>query len=108
MIEAKEAKGNHKPGKPGKWLTNAAYNAVLAYDEVVKAAEEKGTLKAPETGDIKKPVEIVSSEVIGGDKGPELISFTVKGTFQMAGLDQGAQNAKPGKKPAPAKRGKLG
>jgi len=67
-----------------------------------------GNLEA--THYFKKPVEIVSSEVIGGDKdkGPELISFTVKGTFQMAGIDQGAQNAKPGKKPAPAKRGKLG
>jgi TolA-binding protein len=58
LLEAKDAKGNPKPGKPGKWLTNAAYNAVLAYDEVVKAAEEKGALKPPETGDIKKPVEI--------------------------------------------------
>jgi len=67
-----------------------------------------GNLEA--THYFKKPVEIVSSEVISGDKGgPELISFTVKGTFQMAGLDQGAQNAKPGKKPAAAaKRGKLG
>lgn len=57
-LEAKDAKGNPKPGKPGKWLANAAYNAVLAYDEVVKAAEEKGALKAPETGDIKKKIAI--------------------------------------------------
>lgn len=58
LLEAKDDKGNPKPGKPGKWLANASYNAVLAYDEVVKAAEEKGALKPPETGDIKKPVEI--------------------------------------------------
>jgi TolA-binding protein len=58
VLEAKDDKGNPKPGKPGKWLANAAYNAVLAYDEVVKAAEEKGTLKAPETGDIKKKIAI--------------------------------------------------
>ena len=54
LLDAKDAKGNPKPGKPGKWLANAAYNAVLAYDEVVKAAEEKGALKPPDTGDIKK------------------------------------------------------
>ena len=50
--------GNPKPGKPGKWLTNAAYNAVLAYDEVVKAAEEKGALKPPDTSDMKKKIAI--------------------------------------------------
>jgi TolA-binding protein len=58
QLDAKDDKGNPKPGKPGKWLTNAAYNAVLAYDEVVKAAEEKGAVKAPEVADIKKPVTI--------------------------------------------------
>lgn len=58
LLDAKDAKGNPKPGKPGKWLTNASYNAVLAYDEVVKAAEEKGALKPPETGDIKKAIAI--------------------------------------------------
>lgn len=58
VLEAKDEKGNPKPGKPGKWLTNAAYNAVLAYDEVVKAAEEKGTLKGPDTSDSKKKVAI--------------------------------------------------
>jgi len=58
LLDAKDAKGNPKPGKPGKWLTNAAYNAVLAYDEVVKAAEEKGTLKPPDISDMKKKVAI--------------------------------------------------
>src|SRR5690242_21243262 len=37
-----DEQGNPKPGKPGKWLNNAAYNAVLAYDEMVKDAEAKG------------------------------------------------------------------
>jgi len=45
----KDDKGNVKPSKPGKWLINAAYNAVLAYDEVVKKAETSGQLKG-ETG----------------------------------------------------------
>jgi TolA-binding protein len=61
LLEAKDDKGAPKPGKPGKWLPNAAYNAILAYDEVVKAAEEKtpaAATKAPEAGDIKKKVAI--------------------------------------------------
>ena len=66
-----------------------------------------GNLEA--THYFKKPVEIVSSEVVKGEKdGPELISFTVKGTFQMSGIDQPAAAAKGGKKPAPAKRGARG
>ncbi len=58
VLEAKDDQGNLKPGKPGKWLTNAAYNAVLAYDEVVKAAEERGTLKDPAGADAKKKLAI--------------------------------------------------
>jgi type IV pilus assembly protein PilN len=35
-----------------------------------------------------RPVEIVESEVVRGTTdGPELIEFTIKGKFQMAGLD---------------------
>ncbi|MDY7229814.1 tetratricopeptide repeat protein [Hyalangium rubrum] len=58
ILDAKDEKGNPKPGKPGKWLPNAAYNAVLAYDEVVKTAEEKGTLKPPAIGDAKQKLAI--------------------------------------------------
>ena len=47
-----------KPQKPGRWLTHAAYNAVLAYDEVIKKAEERGELKSPDAGDLKKSLEI--------------------------------------------------
>ena len=66
-----------------------------------------GNLEA--THYFKKPVEIVSSEVVKGEKdGPEQISFTVKGTFQMSGIDQPAAAAKGGKKPAQAKRGARG
>ncbi|MCY1002430.1 tetratricopeptide repeat protein [Myxococcus sp. MISCRS1] len=46
VLEAKDDKGKPKPGKPGKWLQNAAYNAVLAYDEVVKTAESRGEAKS--------------------------------------------------------------
>ena len=35
-----------------------------------------------------RPVEIVESTVVPGDaKTPDLISFTIRGTFQMAGID---------------------
>jgi type IV pilus assembly protein PilN len=45
-----------------------------------------------------RPVEIVESEVVSGQKdGPGLIDFTIKGKFQMAGIEQPA--------PATTKRG---
>ncbi|HYB93966.1 MAG TPA: PilN domain-containing protein [Vicinamibacterales bacterium] len=35
-----------------------------------------------------RPVEIIESSVVpGSDKGPDLIQFTIRGTFQMAGID---------------------
>jgi type IV pilus assembly protein PilN len=65
-----------------------------------------GNLEA--TRYFKRPVEILSSAVIdakGKETGPELIEFTVKGTFQMAGIDPPA----PAKgKKGPAKGGKVG
>jgi Tfp pilus assembly protein PilN len=37
----------------------------------------------------KRPVEILSSEVVSGQNGmPDLIQFTIRGSFQMAGIDQ--------------------
>jgi type IV pilus assembly protein PilN len=52
----------------------------------------------------QRPVEIVESEVVAGQKdGPELINFTVKGRFQMAGIEQPAPtkgNAKGARKGA--------
>ncbi|MCP3143673.1 tetratricopeptide repeat protein [Pyxidicoccus xibeiensis] len=59
VLEAKDDKGKAKPGKPGKWLQNAAYNAVLAYDEVVKAGEARGEGKSEAVGsDITKKAAI--------------------------------------------------
>jgi type IV pilus assembly protein PilN len=50
-----------------------------------------------------RPVEIVTSEVVAGTQNsPELIRFTVKGTFQMAGLPVPAP---PPGAAAPAKKG---
>ncbi|MFL5356492.1 tetratricopeptide repeat protein [Archangium sp.] len=58
QLEAKDDKGNPKPGKPGKWLNNAAYNSILAYDEMVKDAEAKGLFKDVDTKDIRKKAAI--------------------------------------------------
>jgi type IV pilus assembly protein PilN len=95
------------------WLTNLkqeGYDVTLQGRclSLTALSDFVGNLEA--TRYFKKPVEIVSSEVVKGDKdGPELISFTVKGTFQMSGIDQQAPPSKPGKKPAPAaKRGARG
>jgi Tfp pilus assembly protein PilN len=50
-----------------------------------------------------RPVEIVDSSVVAGDgaKMPDLISFTIRGTFQMAGIDSVAP-------PPPTTTGKKG
>jgi type IV pilus assembly protein PilN len=51
-----------------------------------------------------RPVEIIESSVVvgGADKGPELIQFTIRGTFQMAGVESVAPP------PPGAKGGKRG
>jgi tetratricopeptide (TPR) repeat protein len=58
LMDAKDEQGKPKPGKPGKWLSNAAYNAVLAYDEVVKDAESKGAFKDETGKEARKKVQI--------------------------------------------------
>ena len=55
-----------------------------------------------------RPVEIIESSVVAGDGkgGPELISFTIRGTFQMSGVESVAPPP-PGGKGA-AKGGRRG
>src|SRR5713101_2462977 len=57
-VVMQDAKRLEAGQKTGKWLTNAAYNAVLANDEMVKAAEASGKLKQENTADVKKKVAI--------------------------------------------------
>ncbi len=57
LVFAQDIERVKKGEKPGKWMTNAAYNAVLAWDEVVKGAEQKGTLKQPDVSDPLKKAE---------------------------------------------------
>ena len=93
------------------WLTNLkqeGYDITLQgrCASLTSLSDFVGNLDA--TRYFKKPVEIVSSEVVKGEKeGPELIAFTIKGTFQMTGIDQPEPPAKGGRKPA-AKGGKRG
>ena len=56
-----------------------------------------GNLEA--TRYFKRPVEIIESAVIQGDgKSPELIGFTIRGTFQMAGAEPPAPTRPGGKR----------
>jgi type IV pilus assembly protein PilN len=53
-----------------------------------------GNLEA--TRYFQRPVEIVESEVVAGQKdGADLIDFTIRGTFQMTGLEPASAGAKP-------------
>lgn len=57
--KSKEKDKDGKPvTKPGKFMVNAAYNAILAYDEVVKAAEQNGTMKTEPASDPNKAQKI--------------------------------------------------
>jgi len=60
----------------------------------------------------KRPVEILSSEVVPGDDGgPDTIRFSIRGSFQMAGIEQIAVEPPPTRgraKKAPAKGGPRG
>jgi len=61
----------------------------------------------------KRPVEILSSEVMPGEGGgPDTIRFTIRGSFQMAGIEQIPAAEAPTKgraaKKAPAKGGPRG
>jgi type IV pilus assembly protein PilN len=90
------------------WLTSVrqdAYDVTISGRSTTLASlsDFVGNLEA--TRYFKRPVEIVSTVVGSQREGPELIEFTIKGTFQMAGIDPPAPPTRPGKK-APAKGGK--
>jgi type IV pilus assembly protein PilN len=87
------------------WLTNLKQDG---YDVTMQGrctsltalSDFVGNLEA--TRYFKKPVEIVSSVVVTDQRsGTDLIEFTIKGSFHMAGIDQPAAAR-------PAKRGNVG
>ena len=53
-----------------------------------------------------RPVEIVDSSVVATPNGPDVIQFTIRATFQMAGIDPPPPAT--GRKGAPVKGGKRG
>jgi Tfp pilus assembly protein PilN len=66
-----------------------------------------GNLEA--TRYFKRPVEILSSEVVSGQQGaPDLIQFTIRGSFQMAGIDQAPPPPSKGRPRGAAKGGPRG
>lgn len=74
------------------WLTELRQDG---YDLTIKGrcltltslSDYVGNLEASRY--FKRPVEIVESAVVSGDgKTPDLIQFTIRATFQMAGIDQ--------------------
>jgi Tfp pilus assembly protein PilN len=57
----------------------------------------------------RRPVEILSSEVVSGQAGaPDLIQFTVRGSFQMAGIDQAPPPPTKGRAKGATKGGPRG
>ncbi len=57
----------------------------------------------------RRPVEILDSEVASGKEGvPDVINFTVKGTFQMSGIDLPPPETTPARRAPPKKGGRRG
>jgi type IV pilus assembly protein PilN len=84
------------------WLTiveQDGYNVTIQGRTTTLSAlsDFVGNLEA--TRYFKRPVEIIESRVVAGQQdAPDLISFTIKGNFQMAGIEKPAAAA-------PAKKG---
>ena len=82
------------------WLTSVkqdAYNVTINGRCTTLTALSDFVANLEATRYFKRPVEIVSSAVADERDGPELIEFTIKGTFQMAGIEAAAEPAKKGK-----------
>jgi type IV pilus assembly protein PilN len=73
------------------WLTNMQQNGYTLTMQgrclsLTSLSDFIGNLEASRY--FMRPVEIIESSVVQGDgKGPELIQFTIRGTFQMSGVD---------------------
>lgn len=79
------------------WLTNmkqSGFDITLVGRclTLTSLSDFVGNLEA--TRYFKRPVEIIESAVVAGDgKSPDLISFTIRGTFQMSGVEAPATGA---------------
>ncbi len=79
----KDAQGHVKPGKPGKWLSSAAYNAVLAHDEVVKKAEASGEIKPPTSSDLSKKFTIPAQKKALLEACDRYLKYVVNGSRRV-------------------------
>ncbi|MGQ0734570.1 MAG: PilN domain-containing protein [Acidobacteriota bacterium] len=93
------------------WLTTlkqAGYEVTLEGRCMSLTALSDFVANLEATRYFKRPVEIISSEVVSTTRGgPELIEFTIKGTFHMTGIDQPAPESR-GRKKGPGKGGQVG
>ena len=95
------------------WLTSLkqeGYDVTIEGRSTTLAALSDFVSNLEATRYFRRPVEIVQSEVAQGTNDmPDLIEFTIRGSFQMAGLDSSTPKAAPrgGARPA-AKGGKVG
>lgn len=96
------------------WLTSLkqeGYDVTIQGRSTTLAALSDFVGNLETTRYFAKPVEIVESEVVKGQNdGPDLIGFTIKGTFQMAGIEPpaGANAGKSAPKAPAAKGAKVG
>ena len=102
-IEAAARKLGRDPAELRRQNLIASFPHRTALGMAIDSGDFVGNLEA--TRYFKRPVEIVSSVVVGDRGGPELIEFTIKGNFQMAGIDPPAPPPTKGKK---GKGGKVG
>ena len=93
------------------WLTNVKQDGYVLTIQgrclsLTSLSDLIGSLEASKY--FARPVEIIESSVIPGDgKTPDLIGFTIRGSFQMSGIET-APAPPPGAKGAPAKGGRRG
>ena len=75
-----------KPAKPGKWMINAAYNAILAWDEVVKSEAGQGQPAPTPTRNKKGTIPEAKKNLLEAserylkyvDKGEKKVEITYK------------------------------
>jgi type IV pilus assembly protein PilN len=94
-------------------LKQSAYDVTIEgrSTSLASLSDFVGNLEA--TRYFQRPVEILSSEVMPGEGGgPDTIRFTIRGSFQMAGIEQIPAAEAPARgraaKKAPAKGGPRG
>lgn len=67
-IEGRKKDSDGNPLPPGKYLANAAYNAVLSWDTVVTRLKESGQLKIERNGDAKSEIKAPLTELLASSE----------------------------------------